>query len=40
VNFTGIDSKYEPPETPEVRLDTVACTAGECVDQVLSKLKT
>ena len=23
-NFTGIDSDYEPPEAPEIRLDTVA----------------
>jgi bifunctional enzyme CysN/CysC len=34
-NFTGIDSDYEPPEAPEIRLDTVAKTPGECVDHIL-----
>ncbi|QNI33152.1 adenylyl-sulfate kinase [Alloacidobacterium dinghuense] len=38
VNFTGIDSKYEIPETPDIRLDTVAYNAEECVDQVLGVL--
>lgn len=37
-NFTGIDSDYEPPATSEVRLDTVACSAEECVDQILRAL--
>src|SRR5258708_39662276 len=35
VNFTGIDSDYEPPEAPEIRLDTVAKSPDECVDLVL-----
>ena len=35
VNFTGIDSAYEPPMSPEVRLDTVAYSAEECVDRIL-----
>ena len=34
-NFTGIDSVYEPPQSPEVRLDTVRFSAEECVDQIL-----
>jgi bifunctional enzyme CysN/CysC len=34
-NFTGIDSAYEPPEAPEIRLDTVAKSPDECVDHVL-----
>ncbi len=38
VNFTGIDSKYEPPESPEIRLDTVAYSADECVERILSAL--
>jgi bifunctional enzyme CysN/CysC len=38
VNFTGIDSKYEPPECPDARLDTVAFSAKECADQVLRLL--
>jgi bifunctional enzyme CysN/CysC len=35
VNFTGIDSDYQPPEAPEIRLDTVAKTPDECVDLIL-----
>jgi bifunctional enzyme CysN/CysC len=39
VNFTGIDSDYEPPESPEVRLDTIRCSPEECVDTILSTLE-
>lgn len=39
INFTGIDSKYEAPEEPEVHLDTVTYDAQECVDQVLHFLE-
>ena len=35
LNFTGIDSDYEPPEAPEIRLDTVAKSPDECVDLIL-----
>lgn len=38
--FTGIDSPYEPPEAPEVRLDTVASTPDECAQVVLEALVT
>jgi bifunctional enzyme CysN/CysC len=38
VNFTGIDSKYEPPQSPEIRLDTVTYSAEECVDRILAAL--
>ncbi len=38
VNFTGIDSVYEPPTAPEVRLDTLAHDQQACVDQVLHVL--
>jgi bifunctional enzyme CysN/CysC len=34
-NFTGIDSAYEPPEAPEIRLNTVAKSPDESVDHVL-----
>jgi bifunctional enzyme CysN/CysC len=34
-NFTGIDSEYEPPEAPEIRLDTVANGPHQCVDLIL-----
>ena len=39
VNFTGIDSRYEPPDSPEIRLDTVAHSARECVDRILLTLE-
>lgn len=38
-NFTGIDSPYEPPQAPEVRLDTVMQSPDECVEQVMAILK-
>ena len=37
-HFTGIDSAYEPPEAPEIRLDTVGKDPDECVDLILSFL--
>lgn len=39
LNFTGIDSVYEPPESPEIHLDTVANSVEECVDRILSVLE-
>jgi bifunctional enzyme CysN/CysC len=38
VNFTGIDSPYEPPEHAELRLDTTSLTAEECAAQVVGAL--
>ena len=35
-NFTGIDSAYEPPENPEIRIDATACSPDEAADQVLA----
>jgi bifunctional enzyme CysN/CysC len=35
VNFTGTDSRYEAPTTPDIHLDTVAHDAENCVDQLL-----
>ncbi|MGA9245117.1 MAG: adenylyl-sulfate kinase [Silvibacterium sp.] len=35
VNFTGIDSEYQSPMSPEVRLDTLVHSAEECVDRIL-----
>jgi bifunctional enzyme CysN/CysC len=35
LHFTGIDSAYEPPQTPEIHLDTVATNPEECVDRIL-----
>jgi bifunctional enzyme CysN/CysC len=37
-NFTGIDSPYEPPESPEVRIDTTAVTPEQAADQVIEQL--
>jgi adenylylsulfate kinase len=38
-NFTGIDDPYEPPEHPELTLDTQHATVDECVAQVLALLQ-
>jgi bifunctional enzyme CysN/CysC len=38
-NFTGIDSPYEPPESPELIVNTVACSADEAADQVIAMLQ-
>jgi bifunctional enzyme CysN/CysC len=37
-NFTGIDSPYEPPLNPEVRIDTAALSAEEAADVVIEAL--
>lgn len=34
-NFTGIDSPYEPPESPEVHVRTTDSTPDECVARIL-----
>ena len=33
-NFTGIDSDYEPPEAPELRLDSAADDVVVCVERI------
>ena len=38
VHFTGIDSPYEPPEHPEIRIDTMSTTPDEAVEQILKTL--
>ncbi|WMC12044.1 sulfate adenylyltransferase subunit CysN [Oceanimonas pelagia] len=38
-NFTGIDSAYEQPENPEIRLDTTRLSADEAADAVIELLK-
>jgi bifunctional enzyme CysN/CysC len=39
-HFTGIDSPYEVPESPEVHLDVSgSSTAGDAADQVLAYLR-
>jgi bifunctional enzyme CysN/CysC len=37
-NFTGIDSPYEPPETPEIRVDTVEMTPQEAADYIIKRI--
>jgi len=39
LNFTGIDSSYEPPEAPEITLDTSSMSIEECADTVISYLR-
>ena len=34
-NFTGIDSPYEPPESPEVRVNTVEMTPAEAAEHII-----
>jgi bifunctional enzyme CysN/CysC len=38
-NFTGIDSAYEPPEIPEIRLHTLDADADALADRVLVELR-
>ncbi|WP_447930925.1 sulfate adenylyltransferase subunit CysN [Sphingopyxis fribergensis] len=37
-NFTGIDSPYEAPEQPEIRIDTTAMTPEEAADLIIDRL--
>ena len=37
-NFTGIDSPYEPPERPDLRLDTEALDAEACANLLAESL--
>jgi len=38
-NFTGIDSPYEPPEAPEVRVNTENQSAEAAADAVIARLR-
>ena len=38
-NFTGIDSSYEVPENPEMRIDTVELTAEQAADAIIEYLR-
>lgn len=35
-NFTGIDSPYEPPEAPELHIDTLAMNAEEAAERIVA----
>lgn len=38
-HFTGIDSPYDVPSHPEIRLDTSQSTVDECVDSLIAYLQ-
>ena len=38
-HFTGIDSPYEVPSHPEIRLDTSRNSVDECVDSLIAYLQ-
>ncbi len=37
-NFTGIDSPYEPPENPEITIDTTRMGAEEAADMIIAEM--
>jgi bifunctional enzyme CysN/CysC len=37
-DFTSIDSPYEPPDAPELRIETTRVSAEEAAAQVLALL--
>jgi bifunctional enzyme CysN/CysC len=37
-NFTGIDSPYEPPEAPEIHIDTTELSADEAAERIVEEL--
>ncbi len=39
INFTGVDSPYEPPESPEMRLETMKESPEECVNRIFQTLR-
>jgi bifunctional enzyme CysN/CysC len=39
VNFTGIDSPYEAPEDPEIRVATTGRSPVECVEELRAALR-
>src|SRR6201996_1655423 len=38
--FTGVDAPYEPPEHPELRVDTATTEVQEAVSQIVEILRT
>ena len=38
-NFTGIDSPYEPPEHPEIYIDTTHAAAEESATLIVEQLR-
>jgi bifunctional enzyme CysN/CysC len=37
-NFTGVDSPYEPPERPEIRIDTTKVTPEMAAEALVDRL--
>ena len=37
-NFTGIDSPYEPPEDPEIRIDTTATSPEDAAERIVERV--
>ena len=37
-NFTGIDSPYEAPESPEIHIDITTMSIDDAAEQILTKL--
>ncbi|MGK2908846.1 MAG: sulfate adenylyltransferase subunit CysN [Sphingobium sp.] len=37
-NFTGIDSPYEPPEQPEIRVNTVEMTPAQAAEHIIRQI--
>jgi adenylylsulfate kinase len=33
-DFTGIDASYEPPENPDIVVETDKQSLGECIDKI------
>jgi len=38
-NFTGVDSPYEAPDDPEIRVDTTRLTPQSCASLILNRLR-
>jgi len=38
-NFTGIDSPYEAPEAPEIRIDAAKTSAAEAAEQIVAAIE-
>jgi bifunctional enzyme CysN/CysC len=38
-NFTGIDSPYEAPEHPELRIDTTTLDAAQAAERIVAMLR-
>ncbi|HHL43628.1 MAG TPA: adenylyl-sulfate kinase, partial [Hellea balneolensis] len=39
-NFTGIDSEYQPPQNPEIIVDTVHLSADQAAEKIVQYLES